>query len=119
MKFDKNMPRNQAGNIFLHILIAVAIIVVLCSIAWRIYDLRNGKSSTVLNTSSLNNTLSTPSSTASTTSSGPTVSAGTDNASLNSSLNSVNSLLSAQASDSSSLSAAINDSQNEITVPTN
>jgi len=123
MKPSKNRYRDESGNVFLHVLLGVVLIVIICLIGWRVYDLRhsNPKSTTVLNTaaSAPSTTTTTPSTAATSNTSAPTVNAGTDNSSLNTSLNNINSLLGSQASDSSSLSAALNDSQNEITVPTN
>jgi len=124
MKPSKNRYRDESGNVFLHVLLGVVLIVIICLIGWRVYDLRHSstKSTTVLNTAASapsTSTTPTPSTAATSGTSTPTVSAGTDNSSLNTSLNNINSLLGSQASDSSSLSAALNDSQNEITVPTN
>ncbi len=113
---DKS-KQSEAGNLLLHLLISLALVVIIVLIGWRVYELHKNKTvpQTVLTTSTTTPT-TTPSKSSSTT---PTVAAGTDNTTLSNDLNNVNGLLSAQSSDSAAVQSALNDSQNEITVPTN
>jgi negative regulator of sigma E activity len=62
-------------------------------------------------------TTSTANQTAPTTSTTPAVPAGTDNASLDSDMNGVNSSMSQESSDQTSADSAVNDSSQEVTVP--
>ena len=101
MKTPQNT--NQAGFTAVAGAAVIVVLVLIGFTAWRIHDKHH------TNTAA-NNTGSTAATTPSTT---------TDNGSLKTDLNGINSSLNTENQDNSTAGTALNDQQNEITVPTN
>lgn len=97
--------QNQAGHSVLAGLIVVAVIALVGFTGWRIHEHRKQTEETAQTTAS--------------TTAGQTPKSGTSNADLQSDLNGIDSSMSQAAKDGDSATSALNDSQNEVSIPTN
>jgi flagellar basal body-associated protein FliL len=101
----------ESGHILLYSVLVVAIVGVGGLGAWKIHE--HDKAST---TAKATTAIPTTPTYQAVTAPLPT---GTDNASLQNDLSNVNSSFNQQTSDQTTVNGAVNDQQNEITVPTN
>ena len=106
---------NESGHIVIYSVLMVAILAVGGIAGWRIHEHHKASSTNTATTSITTGNTNTASSQTITT----PLPAGTDNASLQNDLTNVNSSFSQQTSDQAVVNGAVNDQQNEITVPTN
>jgi len=106
------LRKSDSGSAFLEIILIVLVVVVVGLVAWKIKkDHDDKKTATIGGTTATSSTTSVPVTSP--------LQSGTDNASLSSDLTNINSGLSQTNQDGAASNTAINDQQQEITVPTN
>jgi len=110
------MRNNQKGMAGIESLLIVVIIAIIGLTGWYVYKTRQNSDKT-LNSAATTSQAATKTE-ASTATPPAQLSAGSDNSSLQSDLSNINSSQSQAGSDSSAANAAVNDQQNEISVPT-
>lgn len=109
------MSKNQNGMALVESVLILVIVAILAFTGWYVYHARQNSNKNLSSAASTGQTESqTPGAANSTT-----LSSGTDNSSLQSDLNSIGASQNQAAGDSNSANGAVNDQQNEISVPTN
>lgn len=120
MESLESRQRKQVGNLIVHVMMALLVFAVVGLVAWRVAIWHNSNKKVVsANVAASSATTKSGTSTTPTTNPTPVVAAGTDDTTLNNDLNNINGLLAGQSNDNSAVNASLNDSQNQITVPTN
>lgn len=108
------MNKSQKGMAGLESLLILVIVGILAFTGWYVYKARQNSNKNLNNAASIGQTVPATYSKQSTT-----LSSGSDNQSLQGDLSSINTSQSQASQDYSSSSSAVNDQQNEISVPTN
>lgn len=109
--------KNQSGHTLLIALLGVVLVAAVVVVGWRVKN--DNKAANTANTPPTSNSTATTPNSTSNSSAAATIPAGTSNSDLNNDLSSINSSISQDNSNASAANTAINDQQNQITVPTN